>query len=209
MCTCWIRTCLGLSGRRFSAQDGLASTHLRAAQVPGCMLQHGSFRHALHLLSLPSTHCSAGSPICPAVGLVDKPWNTAIAFLPPSSTSSSGGDGGGGGGSGDVAGAAGTRLLVGTGYHKVRAALGGLTALQCTRTLHRAMRVVHLPAALYFSWVSRCLPSTATAPTTVLLLAAGSLQVRLYDCVAGKRPQMELSWGEGRITALGMEPDGE
>ena len=35
------------------------------------------------------------------------------------------------------------------------------------------------------------------------------LQVRLYDSAAGKRPQMDLSWGEGRITALGLEPDGE
>lgn len=68
---------------------------------------------------------------------------------------------------------------------------------------------VHLLAALYLSSVALCLPSAAPAPTTVLLLAAGSLQVRLYDCVAGKRPQMELSWGEGRITALCMEPDGE
>ncbi|PRW58950.1 WD repeat-containing 74 [Chlorella sorokiniana] len=87
------------------------------------------------------------------VGLVDKPWNTAIAFLPPTSTSSGGDGNGNAGNSGsrDAAGAAGTRLLVGTNYHKVR----------------------------------------------------------LYDSAAGKRPQMEMSWGEGRITALAVEPDGQ
>lgn len=97
-------------------------------------------------------------PLTAAVGLVDKPWNTAIAFLPPSSTSDGGNGAAAGasgdaaaGGSGDAPGAAGTRLLVGTGYHKVR----------------------------------------------------------LYDSAAGKRPQMELSWSEGRITALALEPDGE
>ena len=53
-----------------------------------------------------------------AVGLVDRPWNTAIVFLPPASNSSSSA----GGGSADTGGGSGSgsRLLVGTGYHKVR-----------------------------------------------------------------------------------------
>lgn len=56
------------------------------------------------------------------VGLVDKPWNTALAFLPPASSSSgSRGDEAGGPGTADSCGAAcGSRLLVGTGRHKVR-----------------------------------------------------------------------------------------
>lgn len=122
----------------------MASGFVLKMAWPACTCEHPKsqaaccntaavFRHALHELSLPSTYLLGRLPIPPAVGLVDKPWNTAIAFLPPSSTSSSDGDDGAAGGSGDVAGAAGTRLLVGTGYHKVRAALGGLTALQCTR----------------------------------------------------------------------------
>ncbi|KAL4434253.1 hypothetical protein ABPG75_000694 [Micractinium tetrahymenae] len=80
------------------------------------------------------------------VGLVDRPWNTAIAFLPPASPSSSSGGGGGDGGA-----APGSRLLVGTGYAKVR----------------------------------------------------------MYDAEAGKRPQMELTWGDARITCLALEPDGQ
>ncbi|EFN57603.1 hypothetical protein CHLNCDRAFT_143321 [Chlorella variabilis] len=74
-----------------------------------------------------------------SVGLVDRPWNTAIVFLPPlASTDSSGGSDGG----------PGDRLLVGTGYQKVR----------------------------------------------------------LYDKAKGKRPQMELAWGEGRVTCMALEP---
>jgi len=64
------------------------------------------------------------------VGLVDKPWNSAIAFLP---------------------GSHGTRVVVGTGHHKLR----------------------------------------------------------LYDVTVGKRPQMDVSFGEARITALAPEPDGQ
>ncbi|KAI3438930.1 hypothetical protein D9Q98_001344 [Chlorella vulgaris] len=74
------------------------------------------------------------------VGLVDRPWNTAITFLPAASTA----DGTGSSGPGD-------RLLVGTGHHKVR----------------------------------------------------------LYDKEIGKRPQMDLAWGEGRITCMALEPSGE
>ena len=69
------------------------------------------------------------------MGLVDRPWNTAIAFLPPAP---------------GAGGAPGSRLLVGTGHHKLR----------------------------------------------------------LYDAEAGKRPQVELAWGETRITCLALEPQG-
>ncbi|KAL4424916.1 hypothetical protein ABPG77_009645 [Micractinium sp. CCAP 211/92] len=76
------------------------------------------------------------------VGLVDRPWNTAVAFLPPASPSSS---------TEGSSSAPGSRLLVGTGHAKVR----------------------------------------------------------LYDAEAGKRPQMELTWGDARITCLALEPDGQ
>lgn len=63
------------------------------------------------------------------VGLVDKPWNSAVAFVPGSN---------------------GTKVLCGTGYHKFR----------------------------------------------------------LYDTTVGKRPQLDVSFGETRITAVAPEADG-
>ncbi|KAL6780971.1 hypothetical protein ACKKBG_A09235 [Auxenochlorella protothecoides x Auxenochlorella symbiontica] len=72
------------------------------------------------------------------VGLVDRPWNTALAFLPPSPAPA---------GEEEPAGA---RLVVGTGHHRVR----------------------------------------------------------LYDTAAGRRPQLDVGWGEAKITALASEPSG-
>eukprot|EP00887_Chlorella_sp_A99_P000645 scaffold5.g645.t1 len=96
------------------------------------------------------------------VGLVDKPWNTALAFL-PRSLPASGQDAGGGGGSGSQAGGGGT----GTG--------AGAAAPACSARL---------------------------------LVGTGYHRLRLYDAAAGKRPQMDISWGEARITALAVEGDG-
>lgn len=109
-----------------------------------------------HLYALCLLHSNLLASV-PAVGLVDRPWNTAIVFLPPSAVAPSSTPAGstagssGADGSSQDGGAAGSRLLVGTGYHKVR----------------------------------------------------------LYDAEAGKRPQMDVAWGEGRVTCLALEPDGE
>ena len=44
-----------------------------------------------------------------------------------------------------------------------------------------------------------------------LKVLAGTAQHKLwlYDLKIGKRPQMDLAWGEAKITALAPEPDGE
>ena len=47
------------------------------------------------------------------LGLVDKPWNTALAFLPDAAREAPAAAGSSDSGSGNV-------LLVGTGYHKLR-----------------------------------------------------------------------------------------
>jgi ribosome biogenesis protein NSA1 len=75
-------------------------------------------------------------------GLPDRPWTTALAFLPEG-----GADGGGGDASRPAAAA---RVVAGTGAHKLR----------------------------------------------------------LYDAAAGRRPQLELPFGEARVTALAAEPAG-
>lgn len=40
-------------------------------------------------------------------------------------------------------------------------------------------------------------------------VGTGYHKIRLYDSTAGKRPQLELSFGDARITALAPEPDGQ
>ena len=143
--------------------------------------------------------------LLPAVGLVDRPWNTALAFLPPAS-------GGGGGDGSDAHGAPGSRVLVGTGYHKVSTA-PFIAALSCRGTAARfaagagssAGLLPHPPRLQLVC----CTPGAiATSRTTTTAAHPPSHQVRLYDAEAGKRPQVELTWGEGRITSLALEPDG-
>ena len=47
-------------------------------------------------------------------------------------------------------------------------------------------------------------------PTASQVLA-GTAQHKLwlYDLKVGRRPQMDIAWGEAKITALAPEPDGE
>ena len=53
-------------------------------------------------------------------------------------------------------------------------------------------------------------PEGADGPPPLKVLA-GTAQHKLwlYDLKAGRRPQMDLAWGEAKITALAPEPDGE
>lgn len=83
--------------------------------------------YSLDQPNMPKFSAKGGKPN--KVGLVDKPWNTAISFVPNSNA---------------------TKILVGTGHHKIR----------------------------------------------------------MYDATCGKRPQMEISLGEARITSLAIEADG-
>lgn len=46
-------------------------------------------------------------------------------------------------------------------------------------------------------------------PGSRLLVGTGYHKVRLYDSEAGKRPQMDLSWREGRVMCMALEPDGQ
>ena len=52
--------------------------------------------------------------------------------------------------------------------------------------------------------------ATATQELPPLRVLAGTAQHKLYlyDLSVGKRPQMDLSWGETKITALAPEPGG-
>ena len=83
--------------------------------------------YSLETPQVPIFNAKGGRPN--KVGLVDRPWNTAVAFSPPSQ---------------------GKNIFVGTGHHKVR----------------------------------------------------------LYDTDVGRRPQMEFSFGESRITSLAVEEEG-
>ena len=52
--------------------------------------------------------------------------------------------------------------------------------------------------------------ASPTGPPLPLKVLAGTAKHKLwlYDLAVGKRPQMELSWGETKITALVPEPSG-
>lgn len=123
------------------------------------------------------------------VGLVDHPWNTAVAFLPPPQAASGGdaaaaasGDGGSGG-KGPC-----HRLLVGTGHHKLRLYDSSVGKHLLSLALPSAHPSTHL------SWP--CTPEQAPTPA-------------LVTTPAGKRPQADLPWGEARVTALAVEPGGQ
>ncbi len=52
-------------------------------------------------------------------------------------------------------------------------------------------------------------PEEAGPPPLRLLAGTAKHKLWLYDLAAGKRPQLEVAWGETRVTALAPEPDGE
>ena len=46
-------------------------------------------------------------------------------------------------------------------------------------------------------------------PQQRVLVGTGKHKLYLYDPRVGKRPQLEVSWGEARVTALAAQEDGE
>ncbi|KFM26560.1 WD repeat-containing protein 74 [Auxenochlorella protothecoides] len=51
-------------------------------------------------------------------------------------------------------------------------------------------------------------PSREEPAGARLVVGTGHHRVRLYDTAAGRRPQLDVGWGEARITALASEPSG-
>lgn len=52
-------------------------------------------------------------------------------------------------------------------------------------------------------------PSGSGAAGQLVLVGTAKHKLWLYDTRVGKRPQMDLAWGESRVTALAPEADGE
>lgn len=74
----------------------------------------------------------------------------------------------------------------------------------------------HITAIAFLpSAATSCSAATATAaapqelPPLRVLAGTAQHKLWLYELSIGKRPQMDLAWGETKITALAPEPGGE
>ena len=123
------------------------------------------------------------------MGLVDRPWNTALAFLPPAAQGS-GDDGSNSSGGG---GTPGSRVLVGTGNHKVRL----YDADAGKRPQVRGWGYRAVAGFLFGFWriLSESSGDSAALP----------LRHSPPCCL---QTQIDLTWREARVTCMALEPQG-